>query len=101
MDFVLDDNEWEILIGVLQNLQPYQYLTADLSSSSYPSISKVLPSAKILRDKIEGLSAAIDYTANHAALNQMCDNLKQNISSRLGECRVNIINFVATYLDPR
>jgi hypothetical protein len=101
MDLVLDENEWEVLIGALQILQPCQYLTADLSSSSYPSISKVLPSAKILRDKIEGLSAAIDYTANHVALNTMCANLKQNISSRLGEYRMNTIHLVATYLDPR
>ncbi|EFX78532.1 hypothetical protein DAPPUDRAFT_246178 [Daphnia pulex] len=96
-DLLLTDWEWECLSGALQLLQSCQFLTADLSSSSYPSVSKVLPSSKILKDKLAALTA----TNYHDALIVMSSNLRRNIMERLADYRSNAIHLISIYLDPR
>lgn len=96
-DLLLTDWEWECLSGALQLLQPCQFLTADLSSSSYPSVSKVLPSSKILKDKLAALTA----TNYHDALIVMSSNLRRIIMERLADYRSNAIHLISIYLDPR
>ena len=96
-DLILDEWEWLCLQGALLLLQPCQYLTADLSSSSYASVSKVLPAAKLLKDKLDALT----LTNDHDALIMMSSNLRHNIKERLAEYRANTIHLISTYLDPR
>ena len=97
MDLNLDEEEWKCLTGALQLLHPCQFLTADLSSSSYPSVSIVLPVAKILREKLDALTV----TNSDPTLIVMSSNLRTNINNRLAEYRMNTIHLISTYLDPR
>jgi hypothetical protein len=94
---MLTEWEWECLSGALLLLYPCQFLTADLSSSTYPSVSKVLPAAKLFKDKLE----AVISTNHHDALIVMSSNLRINIGERLMEYRLNVVHLIATYLDPR
>ncbi|KAI9553639.1 hypothetical protein GHT06_021563 [Daphnia sinensis] len=96
-DLLLDEWEWKCLEGALLLLQPCQFITADLSSSSYPSVSKVLPASKLLRDKLDALT----MTNEHNALLIMSSSLRRNIQERLSEYRANVIHLISTYLDPR
>jgi hypothetical protein len=49
VDLLLTESEWDVISNVIAVLTPFDEVTIELSSESYPSISKVLPLSKILR----------------------------------------------------
>ncbi len=48
-DLLFTQNEWDILAGVVSMLKPFDEVTTVLSSQFYTSISKIIPSIKILQ----------------------------------------------------
>ncbi len=96
-DLMLTEWKWECLSGAFQLLEPCQFLTAVLNSSKYPSVSKVLPAAKLLKHTLEAISS----TNHHDALIMMSSNLRLNIGERLMDYRLNVVHLILTYLDPR
>jgi hypothetical protein len=70
-DLMFCEWKWKCLSGALQLLGPFQVVTAELSSITYPS--KAFSASKVLRDKLD----AITITNHHDALIMMRSNLKE------------------------
>nr|CAH0106119.1 unnamed protein product [Daphnia galeata] len=77
-DLMLEDWEWETLAGAKVLLKPFDILTQDLSSQYYPSISKVLPSIRLLQ---EYLTEIHNHEFNDVLL-MMCSSLNLNLKEQ-------------------
>ena len=96
-DLLLEDWEWETLAGAKVLLKPFDILTQDLSSQYYPSISKVLPSIRLLQ---EHLTEIHNHEFNDVLL-MMCSSLNLNMKERFVDFYQNSCHLVSSYLDPR
>ena len=96
-DLLLEDWEWETLAGAKALLKPFDILTQDLSSQYYPSISKVLPSIRLLQ---EHLTEIHNHEFNDVLL-MMCSSLNLNMKERFVDFYQNSCHIVSSYLDPR
>ena len=96
-DLLLEDWEWETLAGAKALLKPFDILTQDLSSQYYPSISKVLPSIRLLQ---EHLTEIHNHEFNDVLL-MMCSSLNLNMKERFVDFYQISCHIVSSYLDPR
>ncbi|KZS13406.1 Uncharacterized protein APZ42_021473 [Daphnia magna] len=96
-DLLLDDWEWETLAGAKALLKPFDILTQDKSSQYYPSISKVLPSIRLLQ---EHLTEIRNHELNDVLI-MMCSALNLNMKDRFVEFYQNSSHIVSSYLNPR
>ena len=96
-DLLLEDWEWETLAGAKVLLKPFDILTQHLSSQYYPSISKVLPSIRLLQ---EHLTEIHNHEFNDVLL-MMCSSLNLNLKERFVDFYQNSCHIVSSYLDPR
>jgi hypothetical protein len=79
-------------------LKPFDDITKDLSSQFYPSLSKVIPSIRILQHNL----AVIQQTAYNKELEKLILDLTENITTRFDlSLRKLTSTLVTTYLDPR
>ncbi|KZS20288.1 Uncharacterized protein APZ42_013066 [Daphnia magna] len=79
-ELLLTANEWNILAGSAEMLKPFDEVTTDLSSQYYPSISKVIPSIRILQHNL----GALNITGCCPILKKMSSDLLANISNNRG-----------------
>ena len=99
-DLLLTDNEWSILVGVAEILKPFDEVTTDLSSQYYPSISKVIPSIRILQHNLGSMH--FDASCTILAIFEMKSDLLKNIFDRFNLTMENsTAHLVTTFLDPR
>jgi hypothetical protein len=96
-DLLLEDWEWETLAGAKVLLKPFDILTQHLSSQYYPSISKVLPSIRLLQ---KHLTEIHNHEFNDVLL-MMCSSLNLNLKERFVDFYQNSCHIVSSYLDPR
>jgi hypothetical protein len=98
LDLVLTDMEWATLAGAAIILKPFDDVTTDLNSQYYPSISKVIPSIKIL---LHSLTTMITTEFN-PVLKTMLSALQNNLTRRfIHTTEQSTAHMVSTYLDPR
>lgn len=97
-DLLLDDEEWEILSGAIKILEPFHRVTADLSSQFYPSLSKVIPSIRILHLNL----SQIGDSEFHQTLKDLLRGLRTNMKDRFDLLlSTSTAHLVSTFLDPR
>ncbi|KAI9550748.1 hypothetical protein GHT06_004941 [Daphnia sinensis] len=84
-ELLLTANEWTISLGSVCNmLNPFDEVTTDLSSQYYPSISKVIPSIRILQHNL----GALNITGCCPILKKMSSDLLTNINDRFKKNRI-------------
>ncbi len=83
--------------GIMDILGPFDELTTDLSSQFYPSLSKVIPSVKL----IERHLAHVRTSVEQPCLIQLVDDLLREMKDRFGTVEGNTSSASATFLDPR
>ena len=97
-DLVLTAKEWKTLSNARDILKPFDDITRDLSSQFYPSLSKVIPSLRILLHNL----AAISLMEYDIECERLIKDLTDNISSRFDQSLRKLTStLVTTYLDPR
>ncbi len=97
-DLVLSEEDLKILAGARDILKPFNDITRDLSSQFYPSLSKVIPSIRILLHNL----AAITLTDYNLDLEAFIKDLTDNINIRFDQSLRKLTStLVTTYLDPR
>jgi len=97
-DLVLSEEDLKILAGAREILKPFNDITKDLSSQFYPSLSKVIPSIRILLHNL----AAITLTGYNLDLEAFIKDLTDNINIRFDQSLRKLTStLVTTYLDPR
>ncbi len=97
-DLLLTEFEWTILAGVRNILKPFDDITRDLSSQFYPSLSKVIPSIRILLFNL----GAMQPTPRNTELEKLIKDLTDNLTSRFDQSLRKLTStLVTTYLDPR
>ena len=94
-DLDLTDFEWETLYTSMGLLLPFEELTRDLSSQLYPSLSKVVPSVKL----IQNFLATISPVTYAPCLIELIESLREEMNRRFGV--FNTAHLISTYLDPR
>ncbi|KAI9559424.1 hypothetical protein GHT06_013412 [Daphnia sinensis] len=78
-------------------LNPFDEVTTDLSSQYYPSISKVIPSIRILQHNL----GALNITGCCPILKKMSSDLLTNINDRFHiTTEKSTVHLVTTFLDP-
>lgn len=100
LDLLLTDNEWETIAGALEILRPFDSVTRDLSSQYYPSISKVIPSIRILFLNLRDLK----INEHNPILKAMIDDLRKNMHTRFDDWltgKKSAVHVTSTFLDPR
>lgn len=97
-DLVLSEEDLKILAGARDILKPFNDITRDLSSQFYPSLSKVIPSIRILLHNL----AAITLTGYNLDLEAFIKDFTDNINIRFDQSLRKLTStLVTTYLDPR
>ena len=97
-DLVLSEEDLKILAGAREILKPFNDITKNLSSQLYPSLSKVIPSIRILLHNL----AAITLTGYNLDLEVFIKDLTDNINIRFDQSLRKLTStLVTTYLDPR
>lgn len=97
-DLVSSEEDLKILAGAREILKPFNDITKDLSSQFYPSLSKVIPSIRILLHNL----AAITLTGYNLDLEAFIKDLTDNINIRFDQSLRKLTStLVTTYLDPR
>lgn len=95
-DLDLQVHEWETLVSAMELLQPFDEITADLSSQHYPSISKVIPSIRLVMHFLNRRKEDISCLA------QLNLDLLSLLSTRFSiTLKYSTPHLIATYLDPR
>ncbi|XP_032785668.1 uncharacterized protein LOC116923317 [Daphnia magna] len=89
--------EWETLAGAKALYKPFDILTQDLSSQYYPSISKVLPSTRLLQ---EHLTEIRNQDFNDFLI-MMFSALNLNMKARFLDFYQNSSHIGSSYLDAR
>lgn len=96
-DLLFEDFDWETLAGVIEVLTPFEETTTDLSSQYYPSISKVIPSIKILQRRL----ADVITTEYNPWLINLIGDLRTNVAERFISAERETSYLITTFLDPR
>lgn len=95
-DLKFSDEDWELIAGSVELLRPFEEVTRDLSSSSYPSMSKMIPAVRLLQRHLQHAQ----YTFN-GALEQLRMDLINSVNSRFRLVEESTVPLVSTFLDPR
>lgn len=99
-DLLLTPDEWSILTGVAEILKPFDEVTTDLSSQFYPSISKVIPSIRILQHNLGAIN--IDANCPILTIFEMKSDLLGNLMDRFNiTMESSTAHLVSTFLDLR
>jgi hypothetical protein len=93
---VLTKVEWNRLKQLVEILQPFKEATVIMSSSSYPTLSMVVP---FYHELLKTLEDSMNNNEIPEWLSQGCDAAKKKL---LNYCeKTNILHFTAIVLDPR
>lgn len=97
---LLTENEWKMLTAVAEILKPFHDITTELSSQYYPSLSKVIPSIRILLQNLG--TVHLESNLELLPIFEMKSDLTNNIRDRFHLTMDNsTAHLVSTFLDPR
>jgi hypothetical protein len=82
----------------LSILEPFEEATRELSSSLYPSLSKIIPIVRLL---LRSLDQPSEETDRFVCLMLLKEDLKNNLENRFSNIEEHQMKAMATYLDPR
>ena len=94
-DLKLNIIEWEEVGELTFLLTPFEEITTNLSSQHYPSISKLIPSIRLMENTLQ------DVIPTFTSIDQLKKDILANMSNRFLHVEDVTPLYVSTYLDPR
>jgi len=95
----LQDYEWEMLSGLVNILAPFEEITTDLSSQSYPSLSKMIPAVRLLQASL--VSSLAEQRYPDPMLRELQEHLLNGLRSRFRNIELSTSILLSSYREPR
>ena len=87
--------EWDEVAELVFLLSPFDEITTNLSSQHYPSVSKVIPAVRLMKQTLQ------DVIPTFASVDRLKKDILSGLSSRFQGLEDVTPLLLSTYLDPR